>query len=98
MYVPYNEPFGLIPLEAALYAKPTIGSNMGGIRENIVDGKTGLLVSPDPQAIGEAMAFFCRYPEKRREMGKNAFNHVKKEFNNRNMVCRLGQRLLEMCV
>lgn len=45
------EGFGIVFLEAGLFALPVIGGNNGGVNEAIVDGQTGLLV--DPQDIGD---------------------------------------------
>ena len=40
------ESFGLIYLEAMRFAKPCIGSNVGGIPEVVADGSTGILIEP----------------------------------------------------
>jgi glycosyltransferase involved in cell wall biosynthesis len=40
------EPFGLAVLEAMAHARAVIGSSVGGIPEMMVEGETGLLVSP----------------------------------------------------
>lgn len=40
------EGFGTVYLEAASYGKPVIGSRLPGVTEAIVDGQTGVLVSP----------------------------------------------------
>src|SRR5207253_10874045 len=40
------EPFGLTPLEAGLFSKPSIVTNHGGPPEVVVDGGTGHLVDP----------------------------------------------------
>lgn len=40
------EPFPRIGLEAMAFGKPIIGSAVGGIPEQVVDGKTGFLVKP----------------------------------------------------
>lgn len=42
----WNEPFGIVLLEALSYGKPVIASKVGGIPEIIVDGVTGLLTTP----------------------------------------------------
>jgi glycosyltransferase involved in cell wall biosynthesis len=50
------ETFGLVFVEAAFHSVPSIGTNVGGIPEAIVDGRTGLLVAPrDPDALAAAI-------------------------------------------
>lgn len=46
VYLPINEPFGLVPIEAMACGKPSIVSSFGGPSETITDGKTGFLVNP----------------------------------------------------
>ncbi|MBI5667906.1 MAG: glycosyltransferase [Chloroflexi bacterium] len=43
---PWYEPFGMTPLEAMACGTPVIGSNVGGIKFSVADGKTGYLVTP----------------------------------------------------
>ena len=45
-----EEPLGLIPLEAAVHYTPTIATNVGGLPETIIDGKTGWLVDVNNEA------------------------------------------------
>jgi glycosyltransferase involved in cell wall biosynthesis len=59
IYVPYDEDYGLVTLEAFLAAKPVItASDSGGTLEFVEDGVTGAVVPPDPEAIGGAVAAF----------------------------------------
>jgi len=49
---PWYEPFGITPLEAMASGTPVIGSNVGGIKYSVVNGKTGFLVPPkNPEAL-----------------------------------------------
>ncbi|HET9671773.1 MAG TPA: glycosyltransferase [Actinomycetota bacterium] len=51
------EGFGLTVAEAMWKARPVIGSAVGGIQDQIVDGVSGLLVSPtDPAGMGRAIS------------------------------------------
>lgn len=56
LYTPTNEHFGIVPVEAMYARKPVIASNTGGPTETVVDGKTGFLRKPDPNAFADAMA------------------------------------------
>ena len=49
------EAFGLVAIEAALMQRPVVASRVGGLREVVADGLTGLLVSAgDAGAMAEA--------------------------------------------
>ena len=55
-YIPFDEPFGLVFLEAASHSKPVIGPDHGGAVEIVVDGETGLLVDPtDVEGVAAAL-------------------------------------------
>ncbi|MDP3724300.1 MAG: glycosyltransferase, partial [bacterium] len=39
-----DEDFGIVPVEAMAAGKPVIAHNSGGVKETMIDGKTGILV------------------------------------------------------
>lgn len=69
LYTPFNEDWGLIPLEAMCLEKAVISVNRGGPCEVILDGKTGFLVPPDPDAFANAMKVLADRPDLTRTMG-----------------------------
>jgi trehalose synthase len=55
------EGFGLTVAEAMWKRRPVVGSRVGGIRDQIVDGTSGLLVDPDDlRAFGGALSSLIR--------------------------------------
>lgn len=56
----YNEPFGLIPLEAMACGAVVVALNEGGYRDSVKDGKTGVLVERDPKKIAKIIQTLLR--------------------------------------
>ena len=78
---PWYEPFGITPLEAMACGTPVIGSNVGGIKFSVVDGKTGFLVPPNsPQILAEKILCLLTDSELLEEMGESALKRVQEHF------------------
>ena len=59
----YEEPFGLVAVEAGLAGRPVVASAVGGLPEVVHDERTGLLVPPeDPAALAAALVRGARRP------------------------------------
>lgn len=57
------EPFGLVAIEGMAAGRGVIGANHGGLAEIVVDGDTGLLVTPgDPAALASAIRRYLADP------------------------------------
>lgn len=68
---PRDEDYGYVTLEAMLAQKPVITcSDSGGPLEFVVDGETGLVVEPQPDAVAGAIERLARAPERAAGMGK----------------------------
>ncbi len=64
------ESFGLILLEAMMFAKPVVASAVGGMAEIVAEG-SGLLVPPgDPVALRDALIDLVGSPERRAALGR----------------------------
>ncbi|HEX6782266.1 MAG TPA: glycosyltransferase family 4 protein [Solirubrobacterales bacterium] len=69
----WPEPFGIVALEAAAAGKPVVASDIGGLRDIVLDGETGLLVPPDDRlALAEAMRRLIRDEGLRQRLGAAA--------------------------
>ena len=78
---PWYEPFGITPLEAMACGTPVIGSNVGGIKFSVVDGKTGFLIPPnDPDALAEKVHLLTSNPVLLQQMKKASKQRVKENF------------------
>jgi glycosyltransferase involved in cell wall biosynthesis len=67
-----KEGWGITNLEAAACGTPVVASNSPGIRESVIDGKTGYLVPHgDIQALADALGRFAGEPGLVRMMGVN---------------------------
>jgi glycosyltransferase involved in cell wall biosynthesis len=65
-----GEGFGRVYVEAALAAKPVVGSLSGGASEAVLDGKTGLLVNPDStDDVANAVLTILQDPQLAARMG-----------------------------
>lgn len=81
--VPSTEPesFGLVAIEAMLCKKPVIASDLGGLKEIVVNNETGLLFEPSNQkSLANAMQFLIEYPELRETFGNNGYERSIKLF------------------
>jgi glycosyltransferase involved in cell wall biosynthesis len=78
---PWYEPFGITPLEAMACGTPVIGSNVGGIKFTVEEGKTGFLVPPhDPKALAERIEDLLVNEKLLTFMRRNSLKRVNKYF------------------
>jgi trehalose synthase len=74
-----REGFGLTVSEAMWKARAVIGGNVGGIRHQIDDGRSGFLTSDIPETANR-IATLLRDAGLRREMGRRARERVRRQF------------------
>ncbi len=55
-----SEGMGRVVIEAFLRGRPVVGSRLGGIRDLVVDGETGVLVEPKPEQIASVLVRLLR--------------------------------------
>jgi trehalose synthase len=76
------EGFGLTVAEAMWKARPVVASAIGGIRSQITDGATGVLLEDphDLKTFGERVSALLEQPARARRMGELAQERVRDEF------------------
>lgn len=69
----YREGFGTVVIEAAAMGVPTVGTDIYGLSDAVVNGVTGILVAPrDATALANALASLLGNEKTRMEMGRAA--------------------------
>lgn len=69
-----KEGWGMVVTEAAACGTPSIVTNVSGLRDSVVDGKTGFIISADPTAaeLGNYMLKIIEDNNMRQKLAKNA--------------------------
>lgn len=81
VYTPANEHFGIVPLEAMAAGTPVVAVNSGGPVESILDGQTGFLCRPTPEAFADALTELIGNPALVEEMGNRGKLRVESTFS-----------------
>jgi phosphatidylinositol alpha-1,6-mannosyltransferase len=92
------EGFGIVYLEAAACAKPSVAGNQGGAPDAVVDGVTGLLVDPtDASQIARALNCLLTHEDEAGRMGEAGRARVCRDFDKVAQL-RSIERALARCV
>jgi glycosyltransferase involved in cell wall biosynthesis len=76
-YLPFDEDYGYVTLEAMLAGKPVVvPSDGGGAAELVEHEQTGLITKPDPQAIAECLDSLYADRTKARKMGERGLEKL----------------------
>jgi glycosyltransferase involved in cell wall biosynthesis len=77
-----REGFGVACLEAMAHGRPVVASAVGGLKDLVVDGETGLLVPPrDPQALRAALERLLADRDLRRRLGAAGRERARERFS-----------------
>jgi D-inositol-3-phosphate glycosyltransferase len=77
VHIPLDEPFGLVPLEAALMKKTCIVSDHGGPAYTVDNGVTGFHVDAlDPENVAQKMEYLLTNSDRALAMGAAAYKKV----------------------
>lgn len=80
----WQEPFGLIAIEAGAASRPVVATRSGGLPEIIEDGVTGLLADiGDTNTLAKHVQTLIDNESMRAEMGKAARQRVEREFTHK---------------
>ena len=87
-----SEGISIAILEAMAASLPVLATDVGGNREVVVPGKTGMLVAPaSPAALADALLTMLSAPDVRREMGAAGRQRVEDSFDVRETSRRYEQ-------
>lgn len=76
-FVPYDEDYGLITIEAMRSGKPVVTvRDSGGPTEFVENGVTGFVTAPEPQALAEALSLLADDRAKAAAMGAEARKRI----------------------
>jgi len=77
-----REGFGVACLEAMSHGRPVVATDVGGLRDLVVDGETGLVVpTRDPAALRTALERLLGDPELRRRLGAAGRQRAQERFS-----------------
>jgi glycosyltransferase involved in cell wall biosynthesis len=77
----YSDPFPLVPLEMMAAGLPVAAYGVGGLKESIIEGQTGLLAGEqNPGKLAEMIEFFLDNRSEIERMGRAARKHVEGNF------------------
>jgi glycosyltransferase involved in cell wall biosynthesis len=77
-----TEGLGVVLIEAMTYKMPVIASNVGGIPDVIIPGKSGVLVEQkNPSALADAIIKLFKDPKKMQDIGESGYEFISKEFS-----------------
>jgi len=78
----HREGFGVACAEGMAHARAVVASDVGGLRDLVVDGETGLLVPPrDPAALRGALERLLADRELRARLGRAARERARDSFS-----------------
>ncbi|MDP4163972.1 MAG: glycosyltransferase [Bacillota bacterium] len=77
-----SESFGVAAVESMACGVPVVVSNVGGLPEVVIEGKTGYVVPKEnPDELAKAFLKLIENPDIRKEMGANGIRHVKEQYD-----------------
>lgn len=95
----WQEPFGLVALQAMQCGRAVVASAVGGLSEVVEDGETGLLVPPDaPAALATTLRGLLRNYVRMQEMGQMGWLRAEQHFPWKRCHDQYIERYMDPCV
>lgn len=92
----WQEPFGLVAVEAMASGRPVVVSRVGGLQHIVVDGESGLLFDPgDADGLAECLARLLDDDALRQRMGAAARARAEAEYDWKRLVAAHYPPILE---
>jgi glycosyltransferase involved in cell wall biosynthesis len=92
----YQEPFGIVFIEAMTARLPIVATRVGAIPEIVQDGLNGWLVEPgDIQGLAQALGQLLDDPEKARLFGERSFQLTRERYSWLAVGRRFRQNILD---
>ncbi|MEX0922813.1 MAG: glycosyltransferase [Rhodovibrionaceae bacterium] len=77
-----SESFGVVICEAAATGLPVVATDVGGVRETVVNGETGLLVPKEnPAALADAIIALTKDSDLRKRLGQAGRKMVERHYD-----------------
>lgn len=91
------EAFGLVAAEASASGIPSVASDLPGVRTVVLDGDSGLLVSPsDIDELAKALLLLIERKDVREKFGLSARKHAEQRFDWEPLIDKLEQTYISV--
>ena len=87
----WAEPQPMVALEAMAFGKPLVVTAVGGLKEMVLDGKTGFVVEPSPENLAQALINLLANPSAREEMGSKGRERLLSNYTSEIVVPRIEE-------
>lgn len=86
-----NEGTPVSLIEASAAGKPIVSTNVGGIRDVVIDHVNAYIIEKDDvEGFAHKLKILVEHPELRRKMGLDGIDHAFKNFSHTSLVNRMG--------
>jgi glycosyltransferase involved in cell wall biosynthesis len=86
----FNEGTPLSLIEAQLCGKPVVASNVGGVKDTLINGESGFLIDDHSlQKFSDAIVLLAHDKELRNKMGENGKHFATAEFSKETEVAQM---------